>query len=90
MKLLLSGAIPLGSATQTKFSHAGSTIDPDRAEKIRSRLLENADVLEAAIAQSETLGSKFEGSQLVAVDDADYNVIREVYRGIGNNELVEE
>ncbi len=65
-------------------------IEPDRIERMRADLLENAKPIAASIAQSETLGSKFSGSELVAVGDTDYNVIREVYRAIGKDELVEE
>ncbi len=60
---------------------------PNQVETMRSRLLERAREIESEIVSTEALASKFAGAKLVAVGDADYNIIREVYRAIGHDEF---
>lgn len=57
-----------------------------QVEAIRSRLLERAREVELAIVSTEALASKFAGAKLGPVSDADYNIIREVYQAIGQDE----
>ncbi|KAF3888005.1 MULTISPECIES: phosphate/phosphite/phosphonate ABC transporter substrate-binding protein [Nostocales] len=58
----------------------------DRAivEHIKSRMIENQDKLIQALILGRK-NKKYKKSQLVSVNDSDYNMIREVYRAIGQD-----
>ncbi|MGK7928289.1 MAG: phosphate/phosphite/phosphonate ABC transporter substrate-binding protein [Spirulina sp.] len=60
---------------------------PEIVEEIRSRMLDNQDKLLAALVKGEKT-QKYRGSELLAADDSHYDMIREVYRAIGEQELL--
>ena len=57
-------------------------------EYMRSRLLDNEDRLLKSLASTEG-NYRFKEAKLVAARDEDYEMIREVYRAIGREELIE-
>lgn len=59
-----------------------SKFEPAVVEQIRSRMIKNQDKLIHALILGRK-NKKYKQSQLVPVNDADYNMIREVYRAIG-------
>ena len=61
---------------------ASNFLNPEAIEQIRGRLLERSASIAKAISSSEKLASKFEGTQIVAIADPDYDTIREVYEAI--------
>ncbi|MDJ0701955.1 MAG: PhnD/SsuA/transferrin family substrate-binding protein [Leptolyngbyaceae cyanobacterium MO_188.B28] len=58
-------------------------LDPDQIATMQSRILQNQDPLIQAILSVESLAAKFSGSMLEPAEDKDYEMIREVYRAIG-------
>ncbi len=64
---------------------ASNYLEPQTVEAIRSRLLERSAEIEAAIVSADGLASKFEGVRIQMVTDADYDIIRDVYRAIGQD-----
>lgn len=65
---------------------ASSQLDPAFVAQIQQRLLQNQDRVLQAIAPAD--GNKFEGAKMVQVNDADYNMIRDVYNAIGQGNFV--
>lgn len=66
-----------------------SQISPQVIEVIRSRMLERREKLMQAILAGEELAKRFGGGILSATNDMDYNMIREVYRVIGQSEVIQ-
>lgn len=67
---------------------ARSDIDPKMVELVRETFAENFDDLLAAMLQGEDNG-KYENAALVEVTDADYDVVRSMYRAIGVDDFTE-
>lgn len=67
---------------------ASKNLDPSLVAEITEKMLANQDALIAAITSVDA-NQKFIGSELVAVDDSDYDATREAYRAIGVNEFTE-
>lgn len=67
---------------------ASKNIDPSVVEEITEKMLANEAALIAAITSIEA-NKKFIGSELVAVEDSDYDSIREAYKAIGVNEFTD-
>lgn len=67
---------------------ASKTLDPALVEEIRDKMLANQEALVAAITSVDA-NEKFVGSELVPVDDSDYDPVREAYRAIGVDEFTE-
>lgn len=67
---------------------ASKTLDPALVEEIREKMLSNQEALIAAITSVDA-NEKFIGSELVSVNDSDYDAIRESYKAIGVNEFTE-
>ncbi len=65
---------------------ASSQLDPALVEQMQPRLLQTQDRVLKAIAPAD--GNKFEGSKMVQVNDTDYNMIRDVYKAIGQGNSV--
>lgn len=59
------------------------------SELISSRMLENRDRLLEAILASKELADRFRGSTLEVANDTDYNLVREVYRAIGQEDIIQ-
>lgn len=66
-----------------------SQIAPQVIETIRSRMLEHQEKLMQAILSAEELRKRFSGGLLSPASDADYDMIREVYRAIGQEEVIQ-
>ncbi|WP_204105088.1 MULTISPECIES: PhnD/SsuA/transferrin family substrate-binding protein [Spirulina sp. CCY15215] len=61
---------------------------PEVVEEMRSRMLANTDKLLQAI-QASSLGKKFKDVSFSPSNDADYDMIREVYKAIGQDEYLQ-
>ena len=66
---------------------ANSKLDPALVEEIRSIMLTNQDKLMSAL-QAPEANQKFQGGKLQPPNDADYNMIREVYKVIGQSDFI--
>ena len=64
-------------------------MDSQVTEKIKNLLLENKDQIIETIASVETLAFRFKGAKVLDVSDEDYDVIREAYRIIGQDDFLE-
>lgn len=64
-----------------------SKLEPAFIEEIRTRMLRNHDKLTQALLATKVTSSKFQGSHLVPVNDADYDIIRKTYRAIGQGDF---
>jgi len=64
-----------------------SQLSSEAVAEMRSRMLSNQQKLIQALVVGEKT-QKYKGSQLVRADDADYNMIREVYQAIGEGDLI--
>ena len=78
-------AIAKGKLLPNDVFIASSQLAPQFIEKMRSRMLANQDKLMQGIIAAE---SKFKGGSLVATNDSDYNMIRQVYRAIGQDDFL--
>ncbi|MGP1384241.1 MAG: phosphate/phosphite/phosphonate ABC transporter substrate-binding protein [Thainema sp.] len=67
---------------------ASKSLDPALVEEMRDKMLANQDALIAAITSVDA-NEKFVGSELVSVDDSDYDPVREAYKAIGVDEFTE-
>lgn len=67
---------------------ASKNLDPAFVNEITEKMLADQDALIAAITSVDA-NEKFVGSELVAVDDSDYDSIRESYKAIGVTEFTE-
>ncbi|MDB9372112.1 PhnD/SsuA/transferrin family substrate-binding protein [Nodularia sphaerocarpa] len=56
-------------------------------EDVRSRMLENQDKLLKSLLVA-TVNQPYEGSKMIPANDADYNIIREVYQKIGQGSFL--
>lgn len=72
---------------------AGTHLSADYRAELRSQMVENADVLLAAItatAEVEDAGNdKYLGAELAPVADEDYDYMREAYRAVGVDDFTE-
>lgn len=66
------------------FFILNSKLNSAIVEHIKSRMIENQDKLIQALILGRK-NKKYKKSQLVSVNDSDYNMIREVYRAIGQD-----
>ncbi|MFE1744337.1 phosphate/phosphite/phosphonate ABC transporter substrate-binding protein [Coleofasciculus sp. H7-2] len=66
---------------------ASSKLDPDFVKEMSERAIKNQNKLIQSLLSVEE--GKYKGSQLVAANDADYNMIREVYKAIGQGSFVQ-
>jgi phosphonate transport system substrate-binding protein len=67
---------------------ASKNLDPALVNEITEKMLADQDALVAAITSVDA-NEKFVGSELVAVDDSDYDATRESYKAIGVTEFTE-
>lgn len=67
---------------------ANSKLDPALVEEIRSIMLINQDKLMSAL-QAPEANLKFQDGKLQPPNDADYNMIREVYKVIGQSDFIQ-
>jgi phosphonate transport system substrate-binding protein len=66
---------------------ASSQLPPTFIEQMQQRMLKHQDELMQAILASPE-NEKFKGSKMIAAIDADYNMIREVYKAIGEDKFI--
>ncbi len=66
----------------------GSHIKLEVINYIKELMLENQNKLIEAILSVEALYNKFQGSSLVSAKDEDYNIIRDVYRAMGQGKFL--
>ena len=66
---------------------ASSKLEPALIEEIRTRMLKNQDKLTQALLATKVASTRFRGSQLVPVNDKDYDIIRKTYKAIGEGDF---
>ncbi len=62
-------------------------LDSQVVEEYKNLIVNNQDKLITTLAKGEST-KKYKGSKLVAANDADYNLIRDVYQAIGEGDLI--
>jgi len=67
---------------------ASSKLEPMLVNEILEQMLENQDRLLQAILSVPRFTSKFKGATLVPANDSDYDMIREVYRAMGEGDFI--
>ena len=67
---------------------ASSHLDSQIVAKISDHILTNQSKLLAALLSVEAFATKFKGATLAEANDADYDMIREVYRAIGQDDFI--
>lgn len=67
---------------------ARSDLDQETVEKVRETFTDNFDEILAAILEGKD-NEKFKNAKLVEVTDADYDVVRSMYRAIGADDFTE-
>ncbi|MEG4405775.1 phosphate/phosphite/phosphonate ABC transporter substrate-binding protein [Microcoleus sp. MON2_D5] len=80
---IIATGVPLPSDLFVASSNLPNTL----VEKIRARLVENQDKLIEAILVGKA-NDKYQGAKLVPANDSDYNMIREVYKAIGQGNVL--
>lgn len=65
-----------------------SQFTPELVTEIQSRLLANRDMLMQAILTSENLSVKFKDATLTSASDESYDVLREAYQAIGQDDFL--
>ena len=66
-----------------------SQFDPGVVKEIQSRMLQSKAKLLQAIHAVESLSSRFKDAMLAPANDADYDVVREAYRAIGQDDFLQ-
>ncbi len=67
---------------------ASSKLEPMLVDEIRGRMLENQDRLLQAILSVPGFTSKFKDATLAPAKDSDYDMIREVYKAMGEDDFL--
>ncbi|MGK7903656.1 MAG: PhnD/SsuA/transferrin family substrate-binding protein [Hormoscilla sp.] len=65
-----------------------SHLDPDLVAEIRTRILSNQEKLLASIVSVKAL-AKFKNAKMIAAQDSDYDMIREVYQAMGQGNFIQ-
>jgi phosphonate transport system substrate-binding protein len=78
--------IATGQPLPSDLFVASSSLPNTLVENIRTRLVENQDKLIEAILVGKA-NDKYQGAKLVPANDSDYNMIREVYKAIGQGNV---
>jgi phosphonate transport system substrate-binding protein len=78
--------IATGKPLPSDLFVASSSLPNTLVENIRARLVENQDKLIEAILVGKA-NDKYQGAKLVPANDSDYNMIREVYKAIGQGNV---
>lgn len=66
----------------------GSHIDPELVAEIRTRILLNEEKLLASIVSVKGF-DKFKNAKIIAANDSDYDMIREVYQAMGQGNFIQ-
>ena len=67
---------------------ASNTLSTDYVQTIKQAMVENQDLLVGAIISVES-NKKYTGSEIIEVQDSDYDSIREAYQAIGIDDFTE-
>ncbi len=67
---------------------ASSKLEPILVDEIRERMLENQDKLLQAILSVPSFTSKFKDGTLAPANDRDYDMIRKVYKAMGEDDFL--
>ncbi|MEM1170737.1 MAG: PhnD/SsuA/transferrin family substrate-binding protein [Cyanobacteria bacterium P01_H01_bin.35] len=67
---------------------ASSKLEPMLVDEILEQMLENKDRLLQAILSVPRFTSKFKGATLASANDSDYDMIREVYKAMGEDDFL--
>ena len=67
---------------------ASNTLSTDYVQELKQAMVENQDLLVGAIISVEA-NKKYTGSEIIEVQDSDYDSIREAYRAIGIDDFNE-
>ncbi|OZH55369.1 phosphonate ABC transporter substrate-binding protein [Hydrocoleum sp. CS-953] len=67
---------------------ASSKLEPMLVDEIGRRMLENQEKLLQAILSVPAFASKFKDATLAPANDSDYDMIREVYKAIGEDDFL--
>ncbi|WP_449416593.1 phosphate/phosphite/phosphonate ABC transporter substrate-binding protein [Phormidium nigroviride] len=78
--------IATGQSLPNDLIVASSNLPNTLVEKIRDRMVENQDRLIDAILLGKA-NDKYQGAKLVPANDSDYNMIRQVYKAIGQGNV---
>ena len=68
---------------------ASAQLDENFVEKLKSRTFKYQDKLIESIVSVESLASKFKNTSFTAANDADYDMMRDVYQAIGQDEYLD-
>lgn len=68
---------------------ASNQLDPKIVDEMRSRLLVGQKQLVEAILAIEDLSTRFEGASMEVAEDSDYDYMREAYKAIGQESLIQ-
>jgi phosphonate transport system substrate-binding protein len=66
---------------------ASSQLEPETLERINSLLIKNQEKILQSLSTVES--GKYKGSNIVPVNDSEYDMIREVYKAIGQGNFVQ-
>lgn len=77
-----------GSLLPSDVLVANNTLAADYLDTLRQQLTQNQDKLIEALISVEA-NRKFQGAEIVAVQDSDYDMVREAYQSIGVNDFTE-
>jgi phosphonate transport system substrate-binding protein len=78
--------IATGQPLPSDLFVASSNLPNTFVEKMRDRLVKNQDKLIEALLVSKA-NAKYKGAKLMPANDSDYNMIREVYKAIGQGNV---
>ncbi|MEG3896528.1 MULTISPECIES: phosphate/phosphite/phosphonate ABC transporter substrate-binding protein [unclassified Microcoleus] len=79
--------IATGQPLPSDLFVASSNLPNTLVEKMRDRLVKNQDKLIEALLVSKA-NAKYKGAKLVPANDSDYNMIREVYKALGQGNVL--
>lgn len=65
----------------------GSHLDSQLTQEYQNLIINSQDKLITALVEGEST-KKYQGSSLVAANDSNYNIIRDVYQAIGEGDLI--
>lgn len=67
-----------------------SQLAPTVVTTIQTRMLENKNKLLQVLKSDDHLSSRFEGAEFIPANDSSYDMIRESYRAIGQDDFLQE
>ncbi|MGK7923751.1 MAG: PhnD/SsuA/transferrin family substrate-binding protein [Spirulina sp.] len=77
-----------GEALPSDIFVVSSYLEEAWVSEIRDRILEHSDRLVAAIHSVDSLAQRFRDSQFVPADDAHYDMIRDIYHLLGEDDFL--